>query len=569
MLKKIIYCALFSVIIFIAVFLRFFRLGTIPTSLTIDEIGNGYNAYSIQKTGKDEWGIKLPPYFRSTGDYDAPVLIYLQVPSVWAFGLNEFGTRVPSALFSLLITPFIYLLCRKYLFSKKSIYLSLAATFFYATSQWSIFFGRSGFEAVIALLPAVVNIYFLFRGVEKKNPVNFYLALIFAYISTVSYSSNKIFVPLINLFFIVVFYRSILEIFKVELKEKKWRLIVFSVLYSLAIVVLAKLYLFGPGAVRAKMVFFTGDFEYKRALMEKLGAVGQNILGLPMLVFFWLKRFLEYFSLNFYVINGLGLTLPGQPGSGVLNLGLFPLYIVGLISLFIPDKDKIIGKIKIFLLGWLIIGLIPATLANNAQHALRTINSSIAAILISTLGLSIVLDYLAKKSKKITTIFIAVLILFFSFDFVRFLDYYTIHYPYQLSETRGFGWKEMAIFADKVHKQYDNIYVDPRFGSEGRTNYGVPYSYFQFYSQYDPHTFHVFPNRDSFISDFENYHFLEIDFNQMGEIKGNNLYIASPWSFPDDLKTKKHIIYEVKYPNGVTAFYAITNKEQNETNIQK
>jgi len=544
-------------------------LGSIPTSLTIDEVGNGYNAFSILKTGRDEWGIKLPPYFRSTGDYDAPVMIYLMVPSVWAFGLSEFSVRFSQALLSLLITPIIFLISRKYLFRNKSVYLSFAATFFYATSQWNIFFSRSGFEAIVALFFVMLNIYFLFRSVEKKSPISFYLALIFAYLSTISYSANKVFVPLINLLFIVLNWKIVLEILRVEIKSKSRRPIYFSILCIILAIFFIKFYLLGPGTVRAKMVFFTGDFDYRRALMEPLGKFGLSILGLPVLVFFWIKRFLEYFSLNFYIINGLGLTLPGHPGSGVLNLALFPLYIVGLVSLFVPNKNNYLRKMKLFLIGWLIVGILPATIANNAQHALRSINASIAVILISTLGLSIVFDFLIKKSKAIAFIFLGAFILFFSFDFVRFIDYYTIHYPYELSETRGYGWKEMAIFANKVHQQYDNVYVDPRFGSEGRTNYGVPYSYFQFYSQYDPHTYQTFPGREKFISDFENYHFLEIDFNQMGEIKGNNLYIASPWSFPDSLINDKHIVYEVKYQSGKVAFYAITNKENNAKNTQK
>ncbi|HOX96110.1 MAG TPA: glycosyltransferase family 39 protein [Candidatus Woesebacteria bacterium] len=567
--KNIFHLGILLLIIFLAAFLRFFHLGSVPTSLTIDEIGNGYNAYSLSKTGRDEWGIKLPPYFRSTGDYDAPVLIYLMVPPVWLFGLNEFATRVPSALLSLLVTPFVYLLCRKYLLKNKSVWFSLAAAFFYATSQWSIFFGRSGFEAVIALGFVIPNIYLLFRGIEKKSPWYFYLGLILACISTISYSSNKIFTPLINLLFIIIYRKDLWAIFQQEIKNKKWRLGVFLVLFSALLIYLAKTYLFGPGAVRAGMVFFTNDFDYRRGILENLPSQYQSLLGLPMLVFFWIKRFLEYFSLNFYTISGLGLTLPGHPGAGVINMALFPLFVIGFLATLIKDKDQNTKKAKYFILGWFLIGLLPATLANNSQHALRTLNSSVAAMIMSALGLSVVIEFLAKKSKKLIIIFFSTFFLFFVFDLVRFSDYYVVHYSYELSEGRGYGWKEMAIFADKVHSQYDNVYVDPRFGSEGRTNYGVPYSYFQFHSQYDPQTFHDYPGRDKFISDFENYHFLELDFNQSEEIKGNNLYIASPWSFPDNLKNAKHIVYEVKYPNGKTAFYAITNKEINETNNQK
>lgn len=455
------------------------------------------------------------------------------------------------------------------MFSKGSLWLSFAATFFFATSQWNLVFARSGYEAVVALLLAILNIYLLFRGVEKKSSLSFYLAFLFAYLSALSYSSNKVFIPLINLFFVILNWTVVRELFLSELKTKRMRLLFFSVLYLLIILFFIKYYILGPGTVRAKMVLFTGDFEYKKALMDKLGEYGLSVLGFPMLILFWFKRFLEYFSLNFYLIDGLGLTIPGHPGVGVINFALFPLYLLGLLSVLLSDKNDPRRKDKVFLLGWLLIGFLPATVANNAQHPLRSLNSSIAVIFLSTLGLSMVIDFICRRSRKFIYIFLVVFFAVFSFDFVRFVDYFTVHYPHELSETRGYGWKEMALYAEKVHLQYDNVYIDPRFGTEGRTSYGVPYSYFLFYSRYDPHTYHIFPGRNRFISDFENYHFLELDFNQKEPITGNNLYIASPWSFPSEMIREKFIVNEVKFLNGHTGFYAITNKPSNEDLPQK
>src|SRR4030042_566937 len=86
------------IIFLIALLFRFYKLSSYPVSLSMDEVAIGYNAYSILKTGKDEWGQKLPLAFKSVGDYKPPVDIYLTVPSVWVFGLNEFGVRFPVAL---------------------------------------------------------------------------------------------------------------------------------------------------------------------------------------------------------------------------------------------------------------------------------------------------------------------------------------------------------------------------------------------------------------------------------------------------------------------------------------
>src|SRR5258706_10515409 len=112
-LKKYVSSFLFCCIIILAIVLRFFQLGTNPPSLDWDEASIGYNAYSILKTGADEYGNKLPSTIRSFGDYKPPVYIYLDVPSVAFFGLNEVGVRFPSALFGSLSVLVMYFLAKE------------------------------------------------------------------------------------------------------------------------------------------------------------------------------------------------------------------------------------------------------------------------------------------------------------------------------------------------------------------------------------------------------------------------------------------------------------------------
>src|SRR5947208_1068171 len=89
---------LFFGIVFLTIVLRFFQLGVNPPSLDWDEASMGYNAYSILKTGADEYGNALPLSFRSFDDYKPPVYIYLTVPAIAIFGLNEFAVRLPAAV---------------------------------------------------------------------------------------------------------------------------------------------------------------------------------------------------------------------------------------------------------------------------------------------------------------------------------------------------------------------------------------------------------------------------------------------------------------------------------------
>src|SRR3989338_1768422 len=104
--KKIILIFIFL----IAFILRFWDLGSNPPSLDWDEASLGYNAYSILKTGADEYGNFLPLSIRSFGDYKPHLYTYLTIPPVSLWRLNEYSTRFASALlgfFTLIVGYFL------------------------------------------------------------------------------------------------------------------------------------------------------------------------------------------------------------------------------------------------------------------------------------------------------------------------------------------------------------------------------------------------------------------------------------------------------------------------------
>jgi hypothetical protein len=78
-------------ILTLAFTLRVYRVTEVPPSLNWDEVSISYNAYSILKTGHDEWGEFLPLHYRSFGEYKLPIQIYASIPGIALFGLNEFG----------------------------------------------------------------------------------------------------------------------------------------------------------------------------------------------------------------------------------------------------------------------------------------------------------------------------------------------------------------------------------------------------------------------------------------------------------------------------------------------
>src|SRR3989344_7737190 len=152
--KKNIYLIILTFVFLLAFFLRFYNLGSNPPSLTWDEASLGYNAYSILKTGADEYGNKLPLSIRSFDDYKPPLYVYLTIPFVALFGLSEFSVRLPSAIIGALSVIVIYFLVKEFLQrwdKKHQELIALVSALFLAISPWQLQFSRGAFEGNIGI----------------------------------------------------------------------------------------------------------------------------------------------------------------------------------------------------------------------------------------------------------------------------------------------------------------------------------------------------------------------------------------------------------------------------------
>ncbi len=558
---KILKVLFWIVLIVIIYFTRFYQLESYPPHLTIDEVAIGYNAFSILKTGKDEWGNFLPTSFRSVGDYKAPILVYLTVPFVSIFGLTEFAVRLPVAIFSALSVFLFWLLVSHYVFEKRPLLVYLS-TFVFALSPWLIPFSRSGFESIVALTFLLVNVIFALEFRRSGKLIHFFWLIIFAFLSAITYHSAKIVVPLLNLAFIFLDYRFFLNSLKQWYSSEKPAFLFTVTIFFLLSFFFTNLFILGSGGSRASMTLLSKDFDYARALLptflEHPSSWFTSAFGLVSL---WYKRFLEYFSARFYLSSGLGLATPGHPGQGVIYAVEYPFLILGFLLVFFRKKfvssfviDSFILK---FLTAWFFISLIPASITNNSLHALRTLNIVPVISIFITLGIAYI--YGLTKNKPLQIIFVATLVGGYAFGILRFADYFTLHYPAELSETRSYGWREISVFARDNHYKYDYVYVDPRFGTDGPYTYGVPYLYLLFYSGYDPHLYQVEQIRQTGSTDFENYIFGPINWQEIDH-SGNNLYLASPWSFPPEiLKTAKVKLF-VPFLNHSSGLYAISDR---------
>ncbi len=152
----------------LALVVRLYKIDVIPPHLTSDEAALGYNAYSVLKTGRDEYGSLFPIIFKSFGDYKPGLYVYFTVPTVGIFGLNEFSVRLVSVLAGVLAVFVLYEIVKRLTQNSN---LALIASFVLSLNPWHIFFSRGAWEVNLSLTLTLLGILFFIFFIKKREMV--------------------------------------------------------------------------------------------------------------------------------------------------------------------------------------------------------------------------------------------------------------------------------------------------------------------------------------------------------------------------------------------------------------
>ncbi|MFC1625078.1 ArnT family glycosyltransferase [Patescibacteria group bacterium] len=455
------------IILLIAAFLRLYKLSSVPPHLTPDEASIGYNAYSILKTGKDEYGIKFPFIFKSFGDYKPGLYIYLTVPFVYTFGLNEFAVRAPSALFGVLSVYLVYLITKE-LFKKERI--ALFSSFLFSLMPWAIYFSRGAWEVNVSLSLTLLGIYFFLKFLEKPKYL-VYSAISFG-LTLLCYQGAKLSSSIVLVLLVLVNYK------KVVATKKKFLFLslILGILVSLPII----LSLFSGKTGRLN-VFNLFSYRRPEEVLNKQLLQGSEKMGDISYYLFHSEtynfirgifgRWFNHFSSKFLFFEGdWANPRHSAPSSGVLTLADSILLILGFVTLF---KRKL-EKNNIFVILWLIFACLPAILSKDQVHAVRSLNMSIPLVMILSLGLDYLFDMKFKFKKLIQVLFTGLYLI----SYIFFLDSYFVHLPAHNSKYWEYGYKQIVKTVSPIQDEYKMVRI--------QQSYAQPYIYFLFYQQYDP-----------------------------------------------------------------------------------
>ncbi|OGM30557.1 hypothetical protein A2630_02180 [Candidatus Woesebacteria bacterium RIFCSPHIGHO2_01_FULL_44_10] len=467
---------LIVLIVALAFFLRIYKISANPSALNWDEVSHGYNAYSILKTGKDEWGKPFPIIFRAYGDYKLPVYIYLIAISEFFFGLNEFAVRLPSVLAGTGVVLFTYLLVNELFRSKKT---ALLAALLMAVEPWSLFLSRVAVEANVALFFIISGVYFF---VKKK-----YLpAILLLGVSVWTYNSARVFVPLLL--------ASLHIIYKPKLTTNY---------LLLATVFLVPMFY--------QLINPVGQARYGAVRILDEGTIAQiveNRAGLnlpspiPRLVhnkatyfvsIVW-SNYFTHFNPDFLFFKGGSHYQFNVPGHGLLYWINVPFLLLGFYLLARNFKEKSSQLILV----WLILSPLASSLTREAPHALRSIVMLPAPMILTALGVT----YLFKK--PITLLIYIIIVAVFTGSYLR---NYFINYRQEYSWSWQYGYKQAVTYIKENYENYDKIIVTKK--------YGEPHEFLLFWWPWDPAIYRSDPNLNRFyqsnwywVDSFDKFYFV-------------------------------------------------------------
>ena len=475
-----------SFILVIAVFLRLYQLENIPPHPTLDEVSIGYNAYSILKTGADEYGTKFPILLRAYDDWRPALYVYLVIPFVKLFGLGIFAVRFPSVILSILTIFASYFLVKTLVVKYKKSFaeiVSLATAFLLAISPWHIYMSRLGHEVNGSLAFFIFGFYFLVRYLNIQKPkmvVLLFSAICFA-LSFDFYQSAKIFIPLFLLLIAFLFRKKLLQF-----KKNLMLPIVIGFLMILPVVIEG---LTPNGLIRFKTTSIIAanpqvvSESAKQLLKDKetnnyLGLILHNRrVGYSLLVG---EAYVSHFNPNWLAGNA-GFDIFKAPGKGLLYGFELALILIGVV--FILRTKLLDVSYKIVLFGWGLIAVIPAAITTDAPHAMRILNILPLPQILGAFGLGYLFGLVTRQKYQIKLFVVGIFILLLSLNIYAFYKSYFIELPKKQGNHFSYGVLQALEEVRRLEDKYLKIVVS----SQGILS--DSYMFYLFTTKFDPSTY--------------------------------------------------------------------------------
>lgn len=527
---------LLILLIFTFVF-RVWNISSVPSGFSWDEMDNAYQAYSLLKTGRDLFANPLPVLLHSFADYKSSLYIYMTVPFVALGGMSIVTAKMAAILFGIISTLALGVISAR-LF--KSLNWGIVTSIVMGLSPWWFSYSRLSFEAV-GMLAFFLIAYALF-------PKKIWLSILMFAISVWTYSTAKLFAPIILFVLLINYWRSL------GLKR-----VIFSLFFfGLLILPVQWQTLFGKGGTRFNELSVFTDPTTATEVNFQLeeGQISSGVtreVGLtPRLVdrlahnklTFWgsklVNNYLQSFSSEFLFITG-DPNLRHSPGKNTVGqlFATDAIFIIAGLVWLIKRRQPVVAV-------WLLLAPFASIITRDGgSHATRLLFMLPPLILLISAGMRQLIRF-----NKFTFFGALSLHIYLIFSFGY---YYFSHYRFESLKPFQWGYEEVISKSLDIKDNYERVVYD--FGNESAMMaYLVT-------TKYDPsklQMLHPLPQSEI----VPGYNATRFD----------DAYILSPGSRPwgdfvvpqstllilaAERKAPKDPMDTVLYPDGTNAFYFI------------
>ncbi|GIW39934.1 MAG: hypothetical protein KatS3mg076_0511 [Candidatus Binatia bacterium] len=447
---------LFAAIVTLALALRVHDLRDLPAGLFCDEAALGYNAWAIAHYGIDENGVRWPLFVWSFGGYKNPVFIYAAAIPIRLLGLDEFTTRLPSALFGTGTVAAAFFLGRALL----GTWVGLWFAALLAIVPWHLHFSRIAFELVSFPFLFVLGFVFLVRFAQGRKTLP--LAFFFLAACPYAYAISKLFVPLFLLGFGLLYLPTLWR------RPKEW-LVAVPVLLLTA----------------APVVWF--DLTHRRGMNYFYNTtILRPGLGWEEFLRIYARNYAEFFSPRFLFEAGDPIVRHAVRGHGELYPFFLPFLLLGLLVLLFR-RDRATKLV----LWWLALYPAGAALMTEIPSASRGFIGAPAFCLVTAAGIGAffrAIGWIGRRRSLALSLQALGLVGLASAaypEIARYLHLYFREYVKYSAPTYGgfqYGYREVIEFMEPRRKDYDLLMLTA-------TEVNQPYIFALFYTRKDPREF--------------------------------------------------------------------------------
>ncbi|MCL4374670.1 hypothetical protein M1523_02310 [Patescibacteria group bacterium] len=384
-----------------------------------DERDIAFSGYSIAQTGRDLFGHRFPLNFTGISPNNPMVAIYYSALAALALpGHSVFFARLPYVLISTLLIWLVFELVATITKNRRKAVLT---SVIFCFSPWVFHITRLALDIPLAIVLLVAA---ALAFIKQKR----FLAYLLFFLTFYCYQGFRLLIPFL-LLYLEFFPWSQPAANPKSLRSKsnsRWLLWLLDGVFVLAL--LASPLLIDPQTTKGRfgeIVFFNPD-TVKEVIFRRNTSTASSLVKkmldnkITVSLDYMLTNLIKGQDLIYLFKDGDYSAINGNTASGQFLFVTIVLYYLGIASF-----GRRIGKDDLYLLGFTLIGLIPALLSRHgASFSIRAMPSGIGFAYLIASGLILTVRMVTKTKNKKWVIGLTLLIITVNLTYVGYIYFF-------------------------------------------------------------------------------------------------------------------------------------------------